>query len=811
MNLGGSGAAVRVFGVAAMCAVLAACSGDYSGGTVGTGSGTGGNGGGNGGGQARSMEELFTGQVQPRMDFCRSCHIPGGVADVEDGHDFMLSAAKSQDLANLKASWERLGRNNPTSRILLMSSGQETPHTGGVPWPQGSDAYKAMDVLLKCFADPAGCAPLLVGIGGGTVTELPLLGSQHGGHAWFDYCAGKDDAAVLPADPRSRVQPGANTGKAVHFNVYWKDCHVDPERVGEKAQPRTCGELRESYARGEKLMRGNGGIGSGTFFAGDDPSGGVLGLPSSSITRLWRMWGLSERPDNFDELLSQRYGQPMGAARNPYPLDGEDPQATDGGSGQLPAFMTQLRGANGEWTGKVGFTCHACHTGAAGLPGEGEGLGLQYGSGNSLQDIALMAREIGISGISPGIVFSLFGTSRGTNNASDVNIFYLANQANGLRLDPYALGVLTSGSTASGDTPAWWNMGHRPLKFQDGFYAGDASRVDLIFYMPIDGVLGGAAGENWVRAHAQDADKWAISLKSPSYPLPVDRPLAEQGAILFHSKDLWAEGLDNPAPKPAGGNGSCASCHGAYSPRFVHNSAYLDDPALEGIASYVVAKEVIRTDPARVDTNNEAVNQYGTSSFLGFPETVGTEQDCSSQNRKEIRGDRPPGYLAPPLYGVWATAPYLHNGSVPDAWSLLKPAERPKIWRRVSTPAREDQEGKVVMGFDTSIQRAYAPDKLGWKYDALPCGSGTIPFLDCTPGSDADPALQLILAQLYGNVILSWNLGNLPVFLQATRQQVEDRKIYNTHLYSQGNEGHDFTAVLTDQERRALIEYMKTL
>jgi len=36
-------------------------------------------------------------------------------------------------------------------------------------------------------------------------------------------------------------------------------------------------------------------------------------------------------------------------------------------------------------------------------------------------------------------------------------------------------------------------------------------------------------------------------------------------------------------------------------------------------------------------------------------------------------------YKARPLNGIWATAPYLHNGSVPDLWSLLlPPGERPE-------------------------------------------------------------------------------------------------------------------------------------
>ncbi len=37
------------------------------------------------------------------------------------------------------------------------------------------------------------------------------------------------------------------------------------------------------------------------------------------------------------------------------------------------------------------------------------------------------------------------------------------------------------------------------------------------------------------------------------------------------------------------------------------------------------------------------------------------------------------------------------------------------------------------------------------------------------------------------------------------------RRTFNTHEFSRGNEGHDFTEMLTDQERYAIIEYMKTL
>ena len=34
-------------------------------------------------------------------------------------------------------------------------------------------------------------------------------------------------------------------------------------------------------------------------------------------------------------------------------------------------------------------------------------------------------------------------------------------------------------------------------------------------------------------------------------------------------------------------------------------------------------------------------------------------------------------YAAPPLTGLWTSAPYLHNGSVPTLHALMRPDERP--------------------------------------------------------------------------------------------------------------------------------------
>jgi hypothetical protein len=55
--------------------------------------------------------------------------------------------------------------------------------------------------------------------------------------------------------------------------------------------------------------------------------------------------------------------------------------------------------------------------------------------------------------------------------------------------------------------------------------------------------------------------------------------------------------------------------------------------------------------------------------------------------RDKMNGSRPDGirallkYKARPLDGIWATPPYLHNGSVPNLYALLSPvAERPTVF-----------------------------------------------------------------------------------------------------------------------------------
>jgi hypothetical protein len=159
------------------------------------------------------------------------------------------------------------------------------------------------------------------------------------------------------------------------------------------------------------------------------------------------------------------------------------------------------------------------------------------------------------------------------------------------------------------------------------------------------------------------------------------------------------------------------------------------------------------------------------------------------------------------LHGIWATGPYLHNASLPDIWSVLSPDDRPAIWRRKLTSGQGTEHG-----LDTSAA-AYDTEKLGWKYDKLVCGESSAAdgraLVDCEPTAPTNPFQELATAIQQG--LGSINSLGYQVRQPENREMVEQRKIFNSYRFAKSNKGHDFTRALNDAERRAIIEYLKTL
>ena len=98
-------------------------------------------------------------------------------------------------------------------------------------------------------------------------------------------------------------------------------------------------------------------------------------------------------------------------------------------------------------------------------------------------------------------------------------------------------------------------------------------------------------------------------------------------------------------------------------------------------------------------------------------------------------------------------------------------------------------------------------DQVGWKYNEY-CSRLDSTIEECSGDNRVvNNLLYQWLDSLKDNV---WLLGfvSKPYY---TQKQIDKRKIFNTHDFSNSNQGHEFTQVLSDAEVRALVEYMKTL
>ena len=246
------------------------------------------------------------------------------------------------------------------------------------------------------------------------------------------------------------------------------------------------------------------------------------------------------------------------------------------------------------------------------------------------------------------------------------------------------------------DVPAWWLLKKKNAMFYNGFGRGDFGRFlmasNLLTVTNTD-----EAKE--VDSHFNDVLAYINSIEPPKYPKAIDTKMAEEGKSIFTA--------------------TCKKCHGTYG----ENESY---------PNLLIPANIIKTDSMLYTAN------YSNPQFI---EWFNKSWFTTGDHPAKLVPYR--GYIAPPLDGVWITAPYLHNGSVPDLETLLNSKKRPKYWQRNFT----------------------------------------------TP---------------------SYNY-EIPGYNYEVKNEAGSNEVYNTTLKGFSNAGHYFGDKLSDKERRALIEYLKTL
>jgi mono/diheme cytochrome c family protein len=368
------------------------------------------------------------------------------------------------------------------------------------------------------------------------------------------------------------------------------------------------------------------------------------------------------------------------------------PYANDG----LPMGLRRGLGPDGAKVAGFQIDCMLCHGGSIG--------GKSYvGLGNTQLDLKAVLHELTVAdGRRPPPSTFVLNSSRGTNNAGMVAAVLLSLRNSDLssRIFPVPLAV----NLPEMDTPPWWHLKRKTTMYYDGRTDARSVRTNMQF------LLGEKSLDQLktLEPTFRNVQAFLKSLEPPKYPFPIDEDKAARGKVVYEK--------------------TCARCHGTYG----SGGKY---------PNKVVPLDVIGTDPARAQGLSDRLVAHYNSTWLGEEYPVNTE-----------RG----GYQAPPLDGIWATAPYLHNGSVPTLHALLQSSSRP---RRFTRPPSTDFEH-------------YDRVHLGWRFSEV---------------SDDEPATT-----------------RRPSAFQA-------KFVVDTARFGMGNRGHTFGDRLSDEQRMGLIEYLKTL
>ncbi len=416
---------------------------------------------------------------------------------------------------------------------------------------------------------------------------------------------------------------------------------------------------------------------------------------------LWRSWEAPAREAARQAAPAQRRAMTLdryGLLEAPYP------------NGGAPlGFVVK---DDGTWA----MTCLICHAGSV----EGRTV---LGLPNNALDFSSIYEDIGqtvtmLHGDEPGapdfpqglLTFAspenpgtvhfpegLLSVSRGTVNSFTFSVYFLSLRDQDLNLRDAPLDLPRLNHYL--DAPPLWHTAKRASFYSDAFAE---KTVRPLMQFSLDPSFGPEVFKAWEADYVEIFD-WLHTLEAPRYSGPVDAAAASAGAGIYSEH--------------------CSKCHGIPGPEGDYENK-------------VVPVGKVRTDRARLDGLAPEFRRHLGESWLGA--------------YGETRIDTAPeGYTPPPLDGIWATAPYFHNGSVPTLFHVLFPAERPVVWRVTDYAAYDHRR----MGLTIE------------EYDRLP----------------------------------------------ATQGRSDARAFYDTNRFSMSAGGHPFADELDRSQRLDLLEYLKTL
>lgn len=218
------------------------------------------------------------------------------------------------------------------------------------------------------------------------------------------------------------------------------------------------------------------------------------------------------------------------------------------------------------------------------------------------------------------------------------------------------------GSIGASDIMPLWNWTIR----QDNALHWDGLNTSLREIFLNSGIGNGASNQTINIDNLERMERWIHELPAARFPGAADAALAAEGAKIFQHH--------------------CGTCH-------LPGGAKTGQP---------VPIDTLGTDRHRMQSWSQAL----ADAFNGLDDYDWTYSSFRATF----------GYVAPPLDGIWARAPYLHNGSVPSLFDLLKPPKwRPTQFYRGYNVYDSEKMGFVYQGAEAAAS--------GFRFDTSQTGN----------------------------------------------------------------------------------------
>jgi hypothetical protein len=281
----------------------------------------------------------------------------------------------------------------------------------------------------------------------------------------------------------------------------------------------------------------------------------------------------------------------------------------------------------------------------------------------------------------------------------------------------------------------WWTLRYKNRFLLDGSMKGDPVLGQFIF-----NEIGRGADlrhlQSWIDRNREQFRAMSGSILAMEPPLwtdffpaeSINLDLARRGEQVFSQR--------------------CAHCHGRYEKGWNGPQADQLSRAQQLATTLVVPLAETRAVDVGTDPNRAKIMEYLAPQL--------NQLDIFRSNGFEFEA-HPGAYVPPPLVGIWARWPYLHNNSVPNLDELLKPAA--------------ERVGSYYVGTANDIQRDYDAQAVGFSVAAK------------TP--------------------LAWRT---PGRLFDARQPGLSNRGHDEGIFASGGKSE-----LTSEDKAALIEFLKTL